>query len=231
MKQKPNLDQLEKILGIHFRNQNLLLTALTHRSFINEANKNISSNERMEFLGDAILEFVVSDYLYKTFKDQPEGNLTTLRSKIVCTKTLSQKAKQLNLGSFLLLSRGEESGGGRDNPNLLADLFEAIIGAIYLDQGLKTVSDFIHKHLLADFSNLPDLDSIKSAKTLLQELLQEKFKQAPVYKVIEEKKDQEAADHFTVGVYLGDRLLGIGQGKNKKAAQEAAARSALAKIS
>ncbi len=227
--QQPNLNKLQSLLKVKFKNPKLLLTAVTHKSYTNE-DKTATDNERLEFLGDAVLEFIVSDFLYKNFKNQPEGNLTALRAKIVCTTSLSQLAKRLNLGSFLRLSKGEAKSGGRQNTNILADLIEAIIGAIYLDQGLSAAYDFVYYHLLSSYQKLPDLNQIKSAKTRLQEIIQERHKLTPTYKVIKEKPDQDAPDHFIVGVYLNDQLLGVGQGKNKKTAQEQAAQAALAKL-
>ncbi len=226
---QPNLNKLQSLLKVQFNNPNLLLTAITYKSYTNE-DKTATDNERLEFLGDAVLEFIVSDFLYKNFKNQPEGNLTALRAKIVCTTSLSQLAKRLKLGNFLRLSKGEAKSGGRQNINILADLVEAIIGAIYLDQGLKTAYEFVYNHLLVSYHHLPDIAQIKSAKTRLQEIIQDQYKLTPIYKVIQEKPDQDAPDHFTVGVYLNDQLLGIGQGKNKKTAQEQAAQAALAKL-
>ena len=229
IKSQPDLKTLQSLLQINFNNPQLLLTAITHKSYTNE-DKTATDNERLEFLGDAVLEFVVSDFLYKNFQNQPEGNLTALRAKIVCTTSLTQLAKHLNLGKFLRLSKGEAKSGGRQNINILADLVEAIIGAIYLDQGLTTAYNFIHRHLLSPYHKLPDLNQIKSAKTRLQEIIQNQYKLTPIYKVIQEKPDQDAPDHFTIGVYVNNQLLGVGQGKNKKTAQEKAAQAALQKL-
>ncbi len=227
---KPNLRELENILNINFKNKELLLTALRHRSYLNEVkNKNLISNERLEFLGDAVLELVVTDFLYHRYQDRPEGDLTHLRASLVCTSSLAKLSRRLHLGKFLLLSKGEKLQGGNNNENILADLFEAIIGAIYLDQGYQKAAEFIKKHLLTNLPNRINLQEVKDAKSYFQEIAQKKYKVTPRYDVLEEK-EKEGEDKFTVGLYLDKKLITTAQGKNKKEATEKAAQKALEKI-
>lgn len=219
---------LSNKLGINFNNLNLIELAFTHRSYLNEA-KNISgSNERLEFLGDSILSYLVSDYLYKTYKDLPEGELTNLRSSIVKTTTLASIARSLNLGDYLYLSKGEEEGGGRGNSSILADTFEALLGAIYIDQGINSIQKIINDLLLPILPKIIKEKLYKDAKSSFQEDVQEKTKISPIYKVINE----EGPDHakkFTIGVYVEETLWGTGEGKNKQEGEQAAAEAALEK--
>lgn len=221
------LKNLEKELNITFKNQKLLKQAFIHRSYLNEVkDKNLFSNERLEFLGDAVLELLVSSFLYHQFPQKQEGVLTNLRSKIVCTKTLSQEARRLNLGAFLKLSRGEEKEGGRKNPSILADTFEALLGAIYLDQGIEKTKIFLKTVLFPYAEKIVAGKNLKDPKSLFQEIVQEKIKTSPVYKVLRE----EGPDHlkkFKVGAYVNDKLYGVGKGKSKQEAEENAARKAI----
>lgn len=221
-----NLSLLEKKLGVNFKNSALLQQSLIHRSYLNEhQNENFCSNERLEFLGDAVLELLVSRKIYQDFPNLPEGTLTAIRSRIVCTESLAQIAAELDLGRFLLLSRGEEDGGGRENPTLLANCLEAIIGAIYLDQGDKNIEKFFETYFTPKIPSFTD-ENLKDAKSLLQERTQETEKFTPYYKVL----DQEGPDHaktFTVGVFLGEKRLAQAKGRSKQEAEEAAARLAL----
>lgn len=225
-----DIKKAETILKIVFQNKSLLVKAFTHRSYLNEAGRDLKSNERLEFLGDAILEFLVSEYIYQTYQEQPEGNLTSMRARLVCTQNLSQVSRRLGLGRLLLLSRGEDKNRGRQNPSILADLLEAVIGAIYLDQGIDKAKQFVHQHILKESSRFADFNSLKSYKNQLQEVIQKKYQIIPEYKVIKEKEDQEASDHFLIGVYLKDKLLATAYGKTKKQAQEKAAKLALQKL-
>lgn len=227
MKQN-DLDILSKKLGITFRNPVLIKQAFIHRSYLNETKTLKESNERLEFLGDSILSFLVSAYLYKNYPQFTEGELTNLRSSIVKTTTLAKVAKDLNLGIYLLLSKGEEESGGRNNTSLLADTFEAFLGAIFLDLDLKTV-DGILKSLL--FPLLPKIladKTYKDAKSIFQELVQEETKISPAYKVLSQKGPDHAKE-FTVGVYVGSKLWGTGVGKSKQEGETHAAGSALEK--
>lgn len=201
--------------------------AITHRSYLNESSVAIS-NERLEFLGDAILEYIISEKIYQTYPSEPEGVLTAMRSQLVQTQTLSQIASELNLGQYLRLARGEELAGGRANPSLLENAVEALIGAIYLSSGLPSTQTFISDffdHRLATIQ----LDNLKDPKSLLQEQVQSRGWHTPIYKVHTEQGPDHAKE-FTVGVYIDNQLWGEGSGKSKQQAQQAAANQALAKL-
>lgn len=217
---------LENNLGFTFKDKNLIFCALTHRSYLNEhQDKNLVSNERFEFLGDAVLELTISKKIFDDFPLLPEGDLTALRSKIVCTKTLSEIAKELNLGKFLLLSRGEDEGGGRTNPTLLANCMEAIIGATYLDQGYEAANKLVIDHFSIRISEILK-NNLKDAKSLFQEIAQEKERITPIYKVV----DQVGPDHakiFTVAVFLDKKEISKAEGRSKQEAEENAAKLAL----
>lgn len=225
-----NLSQLEKNIGVKFNNRTLLQTALTHRSYLNEHPEyEGESNERLEFIGDAILEFVVSRHLFESFPNLPEGQLTVFRSAIVSTKTLTKVAKNLKLGQFLFMAKGEEASGGENNPTLLANTLEAVTGAIFFDQGLKPAQDLIKKHILVLLPQIIKSGAYKDPKSQLQESVQEKFKTPPIYKVLKE----EGLDHaktFTVAVFVNSKELSKGKGMSKQEAEEDAARKALEKI-
>lgn len=209
-----------------FKDQKLLRQAFTHRSYLNETKEKISSNERLEFLGDSIISFVVSGYLFKKYQHFNEGMLTNLRSLLVNTSTLSNVAKKLEFGKLLMLSKGEEESKGRENESLLENCFEAFVGALFLDQGLKAVSDFLEKELLLKSDAFVEKKELKDPKSLLQEKVQAKKQPSPVYKVISEKGPAHAKI-FTVGVYLKDKILGTGIGKSKQEGEEKAAKQAL----
>lgn len=223
-----DLTELEKILGVTFTNQDLLRTALVHRSYLNENPKfNLPSNERLEFLGDAVLELIVSDHLYHTYPDSAEGELTNFRSSLVNTASLAESSLKLDVGRFLFLSRGEEGSGGRKNQYILANTFEALLGAIYLDQGFEAASSFVHTHLIVKLSQIIEQQLYKDAKSSLQELAQDEISVTPTYRVLSEN----GPDHnkvFTVGVYAGAKLLAKGAGKSKQQAEQQAASLALA---
>ena len=209
-----------------FQNQDLLKQAFIHRSFLNESKQKEESNERLEFLGDSILSFVVSEYLYKKYPDYKEGVLTNLRSLLVNTKSLAIIAKDLELGTLLQLSRGEEESRGRENDSLLANAFEALIGALFLDQGIKSVAEFLDDTLLFKSDILVKKYSLKDPKSLLQEYVQGQKQKSPVYEVLKEEGPPHAKV-FTVGVYIQNVLAGQGQGKSKQEAEEKAAEEAL----
>lgn len=201
--------------------------ALVHRSYLNEhPQQKLTSNERLEFLGDAIMEFIVSEVLYQKFPNYSEGKLTSLRSKLVCDRSLSKIAKKLHLGNYLLLSRGEEESGGRKNPTLLSNTFEAVLGAIYLDQGLSAVKKFLNTHL---FPTVKEAKKFKDYKSDFQEIAQKKFKITPIYKTLKETGPDHAKT-FVVGVYLGKKLYGKGVGRSKQEAEQSAAKKALEKL-
>ncbi|MBM3209385.1 ribonuclease III [Candidatus Shapirobacteria bacterium] len=223
-----DIKRLGKNLGFSFKNENFFIEALTHRSYLNEHARFGNSNERLEFLGDAILELWVSKQLFVKFSQVPEGVLTDIRSKIVRTSSLAGVARDLKLGNFLLLSKGEEGGGGRENPTLLANTFEALLGAIFCDQGIEKVEDFLTKYIGPKIEEIT-LADLKDDKSKLQEISQEKFRITPVYDVLE-SSGPDHAKTFCVGVYLGKKLVGEGKGKSKREAELAAAKDALAKL-
>lgn len=222
------LTDLESAIGIQFTNKGLLAQAFVHRSHLNETKEHSESNERLEFLGDAVLSFVTSEYLFTSYPKFPEGTLTNVRSTLVKTKSLALVAADLHLGDLLLLSRGEESSGGRVNESLLADCFEALLGAIFLDQGIDAVKKFLTTHLLYKTQTILETKSYIDFKSLLQELTQEKTKVSPTYRVAK----SEGPDHnktFWVEVLSGETLLGQGTGKSKQEAEQKAAEDALEK--
>lgn len=222
-----NFKDLEKNLGTKFKNKKLLIQALTHRSFLNETNQpDIESNERLEFLGDTILSFIISEWLFKQFPDYLEGDLTNIRSNLVRTTSLAKIAQRLKIGNYLLLSKGEKESGGQKNPTLLANTLEAVIGAIFLDQDLKTVKKFIRNNFSSALESLIRLGGLKDSKSLLQEKIQSETNFSPVYKTIKEEGPAHKKT-FTVGVFLNNKLLATGVGKSKQQAEEEAAKIAL----
>ncbi len=219
---------VQKKLGVTFKDGSLLRTALVHRSYLNEnRNFDLPQNERLEFLGDAVLELVVTDHLYRTY-DYPEGELTSLRSALVRGERLAVVAEELGLGQALLMSKGEEKSGGRQRSALLANACEAVIGAIYLDQGYDVAKDFIHRKIITALETIIAEESHREPKSLLQELAQEKLGKTPRYRVLDEH-GPDHAKHFTVSVGVGDNKLGEGKGTSKQLAERAAAEDALAK--
>lgn len=215
----------EKI-GTEFNDIELLVTALTHRSYLNEHKKTVKEhNERLEFLGDAVLELVVTEFLYKSYKEQ-EGILTNWRSSLVRTESIGLAASRLDVEPLLRLSRGEKRGTDRARAQILANSYEAIIGALYLDQGYEACKNFISHSLLTTFDEILKTGSWMDAKSHLQELAQSNDGHTPVYKVLNE----EGPDHdkiFTVGVFVKGKLLGNGTGPSKQAGQQSAAEVAL----
>ncbi len=208
-----------------FKNQELYLQALTHRSWVNENNGKRGTNERLEFLGDAVLEFVVSKHIYERFPDKEEGFLTALRSNLVNTKNLSKVAIKLDLGKEIFLSKGEEDGGGRENASLLADTVEAIIGALFLDSGIESSDKFIMENILIEAENMSQ-KPLKDPKSLLQEKVQSQNLSAPKYQVVSE----EGPDHnknFVVEVLIDGKVEAKGNGKSKSEAEQDAASNAL----
>src|SRR3989344_3685787 len=213
----------------NFKNKRLLEEALTHRSYLNEVKIKLSSNERLEFLGDSVLSLLVSDYLFDKYKNLDEGMLTNLRSLLVNKKNFSDVAKEIDLGKYLKLSKGEEESGGRNNPSLLADSFEALVGALFLDQGMDAVKAYVNPILLPKAEVFMKENALKDPKSLLQEMIQSRKHNSPRYKVLSEKGPAHAKI-FTVGVYLDDELLGQGAGRSKQEAEEEAAEIALDKL-
>lgn len=200
--------------------------AFIHRSFLNEAGSDIESNERLEFLGDSILSFIISSYLFEQRPKDAEGDLTNLRSYIVKTKSLASAALALNLGSYLKLSKGEELSGGKDNPQILANTFEALLGAIFLEYGLEESKSFIFNNLLPLFENELKSGPPKDSKSYLQEIAQTKTKQSPKYKILQ-TSGPDHAKIFKVGVFLEGKMIGEGKGSSKQVAEVEAAKEAL----
>lgn len=223
----PYQDFAREKLGFEYNNIDLLITAWTHRSYVNEHKKSVSEhNERLEFLGDAVLELVVTDFLFKNYAE-PEGILTSWRAALVRTESIGEAGVKLGYEPLIRMSRGEKHGSERARQQILANAFEATIGSIYLDQGYDTASEFIHKHIISKLPSILDEGSWRDPKSHLQEISQKIDGATPVYKVISE----EGPDHekvFTLGAYVGDKLMGQGIGPSKQYAQQQAAKAAIA---
>lgn len=223
-----NLSLLEKRLDIKFKDRNLLKQAFVHRSYLNEhPDFSLGHNERLEFLGDAVLELVTTKFLYNNF-DNPEGELTSFRSSLVNTKNLAKTAKELKINRYLYLSKGESKSKGRSREVILANTFEALVGAIYLDQGFVQVEKFIHQHLLPYLEVVLKNKSYKDPKSKFQEIVQERFKITPNYRIIRES-GPDHAKKFEVGVFLNEKMIALGIGKSKQEAELKAAEKALHK--
>ncbi len=217
----------EKKLNLKIKNKDLLTQAFVHRSYLNEnSGFYLHHNERMEFLGDAVLELVVTDELYRQYPDKSEGELTNWRAALVNSKILSRIARELDFDSFLFLSKGQQKEVGKARKYILANVFEAVIGAIYLDAGYKVCQDFIKKHLMKELPNIIEKGLYKDAKSRFQEGAQEKTSITPSYKVLKER-GPDHAKRFTVGVFLKKELIAQGQGSSKQEAEEEAAQNAL----
>lgn len=224
-----NFSDLLQLLDLKFTNPRLLKQAFLHRSYLNEVKMDLPSNERLEFLGDSVLSLIISYYLYNLKENDNEGELTNLRAHIVKTQSLAQVAKNLQLGEYLCFSKGEEVSGGRTNPQLLANTYEALLGAIFLDQGLEITQKVIYQTLLPLFEKEIKMGPPKDAKSYLQELVQQKFKLSPYYKILNQQ-GPDHAKHFTVAVYINGKELGQGSGSSKQLAEEEAANLALKKL-
>jgi len=223
-----NLSKLESDLGIIFKNKNLLQQAFVHRSYLNEhPNCGFEQNERLEFLGDAVLELSVTKYLYEKYHN-PEGELTVWRAALVNSKMLSQVAQEIGLDDFLLFSKGEAKDTGRARQFILANTFEALVGAIYLDQGLEKVDKFIKTHLIKELPIILEKKLYRDPKSTFQEKAQDKEGITPTYEVLLEN-GPDHAKQFIVGVFLGDELVAKGEGPSKQIAQERAADAAIKK--
>ncbi len=230
-KRLESLSQLQNTIDYKFKDLNLLNTSLCHSSYANEnKNKGIESNERLEFLGDVVVDLVVSDYLYKRFSHYPEGQLTKIRASIVCEPSLAYAARKISLGDYLLLGKGEALSGGRDRDSILADAFEALAAAIYLDGGYATVKDVLIRNFEQDIIHaIHKGELFIDYKTELQELLQRKSKVKVEYKVAKEV----GPDHnkkFFVDLIVEDKIIGEGVGKSKKEAEQNAAKNVLMKL-
>ncbi len=220
-------DRAEAALNLTFHDRTLLIRALTHRSYINEnPGFTLEDNERLEFLGDAVLDYVSAEYLYHHFPEMREGELTRLRAALVRTETLAKLAQQIGLQHFIRLGRGEEESGGRERPAVLCDCFEALIGALCLDQGLEAARNYLARLIGPLLEEIMNSEADKDAKSRLQEISQRYLQITPTYRTLAE----EGPDHarvFTVAALIGDRIYGVGKGSSKQRAAQAAARAAL----
>ncbi len=219
-----------EILKTELTNETLFKTAFTHRSYLNEHSEYENpSNERLEFLGDAVLQLLSSEYLYSKYTTSPEGDLTNYRSAVVCTQSIGAEAKRLNYGDLLLLSNGEESTGGRDREYILANTFEAVLGALYLEKGIEVCKEFVTRELFYKVEGIVNNQEYKDSKSKFQEVAQEKTGVTPIYQVV----DSWGPDHektFKVTVFLGSKEWGTGEGKSKQKAEQHAAENALERI-
>lgn len=222
-----NYQTLEKAIGLNFKNKDILKKAFIHRSYLNENNNGITvSNERLEFLGDAVLQFLTSEHIYSHYIDYAEGDLTNLRSRIVNTESLAQEASRLNLSDYLMISKGERETAA-ESSYILADTFEALLGSIYIDsKDIDLCRTYLNKQLFYKIPQILEEGELKDSKSLYQEIAQEKYGVTPTYKVIED----EGPDHqktFKMGVYLEDKLIAYGTGASKRKAQQSAAQKAI----
>ena len=217
----PLIEKLQKIIKYQFKDSSLLDQALVHRSALNEHRQFHQSNERFEFLGDAVLELWISDRIFSKFDQFDEGKLTNLRALVVCTQNLAKISNNFNLGQFIYLSNGEENHGGRSNQSILADTFEAVLGSIYLDGGLNPAFDFLDLFLTSSIDQLSSKEIYKDPKSIFQEIAQAKEGITPKYQTLSES----GPDHqktFEVGVYLDEKLIATGTGNSKQKAEESA---------
>jgi len=223
------LQILQQKLKVKFKDKSLLYRALTHRSYVNEVGKSLKYNERLEYLGDSVLALVVNEYLFKRYSSYFEGELAKIKSAVVSEDTLAKVADDLKLGSFIFMGKGEEQNGGRERPSILANTLEALMGAIYLDLGLKASKRFVLSLLKSDIERINDLTYLRDPKTTLQEHVQKKYKERPEYKVIKES----GPDHnkfFTVKLIIHGNDISTGIGSSKRKAEMDAAKEALEKI-
>lgn len=225
--EKKQVIDFEKVIEVTFENKDLLYTALTHRSYLNEKNdQSINHNERIEFLGDAVLELIISDYLFNAYPERAEGDLTSFRAATVKTESLAETALQYQYGNYIFMSKGEEQTGGRERPYILANTFEAVLGAVYLDKGFKHAQDFVNRTLVGKIESIVENRLDIDAKSKLQEIAQEELKETPAYELVK----AEGPDHdriFTMKVIIGSKDFGEGSGASKQEAEQAAADFAL----
>jgi ribonuclease-3 len=220
-------NEIEEKIGVKFKNRNYLQTAFTHRSYLNEhKEENIENNERLEFLGDAVLELIISSNLYHNYPDKAEGELTSIRAALVRTESIAEETKRLKVGQYLRMSKGEEESGGQEKTYLLANLYESIIGAIYLEAGYEECRSFVDRTLLKKIKRIIREELFIDPKTKVQEIIQERFKVTPTYELVKE----EGPDHeksFTVEIKRANRTIAYGVGHSKQKAEEDAARNAI----
>ncbi len=229
--QKPDIEELEEILGYTFKDESLLLTAVTHSSYANEAGRgSIRSNERLEFLGDAVLDMVVSRDIFTRMSDKAEGELTKIRASLVCERSLAQIGKRIGINRFMRLGRGEDGGGGRERDSIVADCAEAIIGAVYIDGGFAAASECVLRQMMPAIEAFASGKVVNDSKSELQELLQRSGTRDIEYSLVKE----EGPDHakvFTMSVSVDGKVIGTGTGRSKKLGEAAAASDALARLS
>lgn len=222
--EKSFMTELEEKISYTFKNKNLLRLALSHSSYSNEKKMNrLANNERLEFLGDAVLEVISSEFIFLNYKNMNEGEMTKFRASLVCEPSLAICAREIELGKYLLLGKGEVNTGGRERDSILSDALESVIGAIYLDGGFTNAKEFVHQFVLSDIENK---QLFYDSKTILQEVVQSKYKEPLHYELLNE----EGPDHdktFTAAVLIGDMQVGMGKGRTKKAAEHEAAYQAI----
>lgn len=219
-----NLSELEEVIGYEFKEKGLLRQALTHSSYANEKHmKKLSDNERLEFLGDAVLEVVSSEFLFRNYPSLPEGDLTKFRASIVCEPTLAICTREIELGKYLYLGKGENQTGGRERKSILSDALEAVIGAIYLDGGFVPARTFVHRFILTDIEHKK---LFYDSKTILQEIVQGKYDE-PLHYVLLAEEGPDHDKNFRVSAQIGEKQIGEGSGHTKKAAEQEAAYQAL----
>ncbi|OHD63426.1 MAG: ribonuclease III [Spirochaetes bacterium RBG_13_51_14] len=223
------LDRLQKVIRVKFKNKSMLRRAMTHRSFVNESGRNVTDNERLEYLGDSVLALVVNEYLFRHFEEYREGKLAKIKSAVVSEATLAKIARRIDLGEFILMGKGEEHSGGRDRPSILANTFEAVIGAMFLDSGMKTCRTFVLNLIRDEIESADSPTSLRDPKTTLQEYVQKKYKERPEYQVIEERGPDHNKE-FTVRLIINGREIITGDGPSKRKAEMNAARASLKKI-
>lgn len=220
------MKNLEQNLNYTFKNKSLLTNALTHSSYANEVRGKSKSNERLEFLGDSVLSIVVSDYIYKKYPSLPEGELTKIRASLVCEKSLAQFSVELKIGEYLLLGKGEQKGGGAKRPSILADAFEAVLAAMYLDGGMEVAKKHVLRFVVKELQNNNEYDAFHDYKTMLQEIIQKNPEEKLSY-VLAGESGPEHDKSFTVDIMINANKIGTGVGHSKKQAEQAAAKQAL----
>lgn len=225
--QMEQYNEIEEKIGVKFQDKKLLKTAFTHRSYLNEnRGQGLQNNERLEFLGDAVLELIISSYLFKNYTDRAEGDLTSIRAAIVRTESIAEETRKLELGQYLKMSKGEEDSGGKEKEYLLANLYEAILGAMYLEHGYDVCRDFVSRTLFLKIETIISEELFIDPKTKIQELMQRKYKVTPIYEIVKE----DGPDHektFTVALFRDTEKLSEGEGPSKQKAEEDAARNAI----